>query len=96
MLLRVSLEGLVMTHRNMTIFSFLGTTVINGSQSGMGRTVFHITQWGLRLKTSNLTIRDAPADLGGAFQCIGQNNAGKVLTKLNLGMNFTNVKIGFK
>ena len=73
--------------QNMTIFSFLGTTVINGSQSGMGRIVFHITQWGLRLKTSNLTIRDAPADLGGAFQCIGENNAGKVQTKLNLGMN---------
>ena len=66
-------------------WTWQGTPVINGSQSGQGRAVFHITQWGLRVKTSNLTIQNAQADLGGSFQCQGFNKAGKVQSELNLG-----------
>ena len=66
-------------------WTWQGTPVINGSQSGLGRAVFHIKQWGVRVKSSNLTIKNAQPDLGGNFQCLGYNKAGKVKSELNLG-----------
>jgi hypothetical protein len=66
-------------------WTWQGHVIVNGSQSsGLGQAKFIMSEWGNRLKVSNLTILNAEVDHGGIFACQGQNKAGLVESKATL------------